>query len=141
LPKVPWLPLLWPGSLAERWWCDTRGALHSMSPERHASPDNLTAALTDTSRETHPVFPTVGDYFARRNEDAVDECLKTLEMDPDFTPTFIWLGQAYLQLGRFAEAIQVFRREVELSTRRSTTLAYLATAHAVAGDGDEVRRD
>jgi tetratricopeptide (TPR) repeat protein len=79
-------------------------------------------------------------YLARRHEDSVAECLKTLEMDPEFTPTFIWLGQAYLQLGRYPEAIQVFRREVELSPERSTTLAYLAAAHAMAGERSEARK-
>jgi tetratricopeptide (TPR) repeat protein len=73
-------------------------------------------------------------YLSRRPDDSVRECLKTLEMEPEFTPTFIWLGQAYLQLKEYGKAIDVFRREVELSPERPTTVAYLAASYALSGD-------
>jgi predicted Zn-dependent protease len=79
-------------------------------------------------------------HFARRNEEAVDELTKVLEMEPAYQPVFIWLGQAYLQLGLYVEAIETFKTEAELSPQRSTTRAYLAAAHAFAGEEDEARR-
>jgi tetratricopeptide (TPR) repeat protein len=79
-------------------------------------------------------------HFARRNEEAVDELTKVLEMEPAYQPAFIWLGQAYLQLEQYVEAVETFKTEVELSPQRSTTRAYLAAAHAFAGEEDEARQ-
>ena len=79
-------------------------------------------------------------HFARRSDEAVEELTKVLEMEPAYQPAFIWLGQAYLQLGLHVQAIETFKTEAELSPQRSTTRAYMAVAHAFAGEVAEARK-
>jgi serine/threonine-protein kinase len=83
-------------------------------------------------------------YLAREYEQATIEGQKVLEMDPDFLPVFIWLGQAYQQRGMYREALDLLERGCELSSRRPWMLALLAQVWGAAGEregAEEVLRE
>ncbi len=71
---------------------------------------------------------------ADRKEDALRQLLATNEMDSTFALTHWWLGQLYVQLGRFGAAV----RELEDATRRdsgtSRIAADLGSAYALLGE-------
>jgi len=79
-------------------------------------------------------------YFARRYDQAIDQCQKTLEMDRNFFLAHYTLGQAYEQKGMFDEAIRALQRAVELSPDNIEMLAGLGRVLAVAGRRKEARR-
>ncbi|MGI9066148.1 MAG: protein kinase domain-containing protein [Pyrinomonadaceae bacterium] len=79
-------------------------------------------------------------YFARRYDQAIDQCQKALEMDPNFFLAHYTLGQAYEQKGMFDEAITALQRAVELSPDNIEMLAGLGRVLAVAGRREEARR-
>src|SRR5262249_12089490 len=49
-------------------------------------------------------------YFARRNEEAIQQGKKTLELDSQFAYVHFLLGLAYRQQGKFAESISEFKK-------------------------------
>ena len=71
--------------------------------------------------------------YSRQYEKAIEQCLKTLELDSTFILAHLFLGQSYEQLGRFSEAVASFERIVELSQRHPVYLAELGHGNAVAG--------
>jgi len=71
--------------------------------------------------------------YSRQYEKAAEQCLKTIELDQTFIMGHVFLGQAYEQMGRFADAITHFETIVELSQRHPTYLAELGHGYAVAG--------
>ena len=44
-------------------------------------------------------------YLARKNDQALDQLKKTLELDPNFQETHFWLTLIYAQQGRYEEAV------------------------------------
>jgi Flp pilus assembly protein TadD len=78
-------------------------------------------------------------YFARRYGEAIEQCLRTIEMEPNFYLARSILGMAYSQQGRFAEAATELRQAERLSNRSPVTLANLGSVHAVWGQEDEAR--
>jgi len=61
---------------------------------------------------------------------AIAEYQAALELDPDFFPALICLGQTYIHVGRFADAIDVFQR---IMGDQVQDLDYLAVAYAKTG--------
>jgi DNA-binding winged helix-turn-helix (wHTH) protein/tetratricopeptide (TPR) repeat protein len=49
-------------------------------------------------------------YFARQYERAIEQCLETLEIDPDFGPIYGVLGLCYVEMGMYEEAIATFQK-------------------------------
>ena len=72
-------------------------------------------------------------YMARDPDSAIKLCLQAQERDPNFTETYIFLGKAYEQQGRFPYADSNFQRAVELSNGRPGTLILQAHAYALSG--------
>ena len=54
-------------------------------------------------------------------------------MDASFIPARLFLGQAYVQIGNYDEAIEEFQKALELSDRATEILAELGHALARAG--------
>ena len=80
-------------------------------------------------------------YYARRYNETIEHCLKTLEMEPNFAPAHWFLGQAYIQKGKYQKAIAELQKAVKLSGGRNLMLASLGYAYAVSGkrtEGQEV---
>ncbi len=75
--------------------------------------------------------------YSRDYRLAIEQLLKTLELDPGFLPARMFLGEAYEQSGMFAKAIGEFEEAVSSSRRQPVYLAGLGHAYAVSGNRDE----
>ena len=90
------------------------------------------------AQELDPLSPIITTglarqlYYARRPEQAIQECLKILDMEPNFAPALWFLGQAYEQQGKYDEAISELQRAVDFSGGRALMLGSLGYTYAVA---------
>lgn len=71
-------------------------------------------------------------YFARQYDKAIEEGRNAIDMDPNFAPARLVLGQAFEQKGRMNEAIAEFEQAATLATGSLYT-GSLAHALGVAG--------
>jgi TolB-like protein/DNA-binding winged helix-turn-helix (wHTH) protein/Flp pilus assembly protein TadD len=78
--------------------------------------------------------------WARRRDEAIEQLLKTLELEPHFAYAHFHLANAYLEKSMFKEAIESFEKAVAASPHNSTFLAFLASAHASSGNTKQARR-
>ena len=69
-------------------------------------------------------------FFAREHERAIDQLLKTVELDPNFALAHWLLGLNYEQLGDFDEARKRFETVIALS--QDTPLLLASLAHVLA---------
>lgn len=74
-----------------------------------------------------------------RFDDAVAQCRRALELNPDFQLAWLWLGIAESGRGRLNEGRDALRNAVRLSGGSTLTLAALARVHAIAGQADSAR--
>lgn len=72
-------------------------------------------------------------YMAREYDRAVEQSLKTLEMESDFSPAHYTLGLAYEQVARYEEAIAALQEARNTSGGNPVSLAALGHAYATAG--------
>jgi len=92
-----------------------------------------------------PLSPIYSQWIARfflyqkRPADAVEESLRTLELDPEYARGHMTLGLARLMLGETDAALVSLRRSAEVSGSPSFD-AFLASGLAAAGRGEEARR-
>jgi serine/threonine protein kinase/pimeloyl-ACP methyl ester carboxylesterase/tetratricopeptide (TPR) repeat protein len=75
-------------------------------------------------------------YFLRQYDQAIEQCLKTLEMDSGFFLAYFYLIPAYEQKGMFEEAIKELQRVIEVSGGGSSMTALLGHVLAVSGRRD-----
>jgi serine/threonine-protein kinase len=78
-------------------------------------------------------------YFARDYDSAIRRFDKALELDQNFIPARGWRGMALGQQRRFAEAIDEFRRALDVD-RVPILLAMLGHTYAIAGNRSEAER-
>ncbi|MDN5202273.1 hypothetical protein QQ008_12885 [Fulvivirgaceae bacterium BMA10] len=76
-------------------------------------------------------------YLRRQYDESIAECLKTLHMDEDFLPVYIWLGVAYEQKEMYTEAIDILQKGRKLSNERAKITSLLAHTYALAGERGE----
>ena len=76
-------------------------------------------------------------YHAHQYDRAIEQGLKALEMDAAFSTTHFFLGLAYVQTGRYAEAIAALGKAGARSGGLPVTVAALGHAYAVSGQRDE----
>lgn len=79
-------------------------------------------------------------YFARRFDEAIEQCRKTLEMDPSFSLTHSLLGRLYLAKGMYREALPEIEKYAELNRGSPLALMALAYAHGRSGERSEALR-
>ncbi|HEX5482463.1 MAG TPA: winged helix-turn-helix domain-containing protein [Terriglobia bacterium] len=79
-------------------------------------------------------------YMGRDNGRAADLALRTLEMEPGFSPTRHVLGLAHEQMGKFKDAIQLLQEAHANSGGNPISLAALAHAYARANRPQEARK-
>jgi len=75
-------------------------------------------------------------YFSRKYDQAINQCLKTLEMDPGFLNAHFYLYDAYTAKEMYDEAVNEFFKTEELnmtSLSYPTQLEKLRTAYATGG--------
>lgn len=75
-------------------------------------------------------------YYAGDYERAIDQCSRTLELNPNFELAHLWRGLAREELGRTDEEMQDLQRAEQLSSGSAISKAALARAHALSGDRD-----
>lgn len=76
-------------------------------------------------------------YFLRQYDQAIEQCLKTLEMDPNFFLAYFYLIPAYEQKGLFEEAIEELQKAISLSRGSAAMTALLGHVYGVSGRRDK----
>ena len=106
-------------------------------------PGALTQVLA--AQETDPLSPLVNAgaghtlYLARRYTDAIVECEKALEIDPNFILAVHVMGMCRALQGHLDEAIELAERTVSMAGRAPFYLGVLGHYCARAGRHDTVR--
>jgi TolB-like protein/DNA-binding winged helix-turn-helix (wHTH) protein/cytochrome c-type biogenesis protein CcmH/NrfG len=67
-------------------------------------------------------------YLARRFEPCVEQCRKTVELDPYFGSVYPFLGHAYGQLGRPEQAVEAYLTPLTFSEKNHEMVAALRSA-------------
>ncbi len=78
-------------------------------------------------------------FFARQYERAIDECRKTLLIDPNFVGALCLMGWAEEQSGQYAEAIRQLKKACAINDAPEV-LAMLGYAYAIAGQRVEAEK-
>jgi TolB-like protein/Tfp pilus assembly protein PilF len=78
--------------------------------------------------------------IARRFSDAVAQCRKALELEPNFAPAYSVLAQAYAFQQQHSEALSAAKRYVELSGGADQQLLEYAYIQALSGNKTEARK-
>ena len=92
--------------------------------------------LAETLDPLSPIIKTQVGWllgFARRDDEAIEQYQKVLEMDPNFVWALWQLGIAYTEKGLFDQAIATLEKAVTLSGRNPTMLAWLGNAYVKSG--------
>ena len=96
-------------------------------------------------QEIEPLSPLVNAgaahtlFLARRYEQAVTECEKSLEVDPNFILAIHMMGMCRALQARLTEAIEIGERTVLMSGRAPFYLGVLGHYYARSGASDKVR--
>ena len=97
-------------------------------------------AITEAKRmhELDP-FMSIGTsfMFARRYDEAIEQLLNTIEINPNFHLYFLFLGMAYIGQMKYTDAITAFQKLVTLSGGSSYALGYLGSAYGLSGQNNE----
>jgi TolB-like protein/Tfp pilus assembly protein PilF len=75
-------------------------------------------------------------YFARRYDRAIEQCLKVIELEPNFWRPYLNLGWCYIERKMFDRAFAALSKASSLSDA-PVNLAALGRAYAVSGQRDE----
>lgn len=79
-------------------------------------------------------------FMARQYKPALEESLKTLELEPEFAPANYSLGLAYEQLGRYDEAVTALERARDASRANPATLVALGHVYGSSGRSAQAQR-
>ncbi len=102
------------------------------------------------ARELDPVSSIINTwvgsryFFAHKYDTAMDVSRGAVDMDPNFVPAHLVLGQAYEQSGMLGQAIAEFDKAVQMSGGGAVYVSSLAHAYALAGrrtEAEQRRRD
>ena len=97
------------------------------------------------AQEMEPLSPLVNGtvahtlYLAQRYDEAIAECEKSLEVDPNFILGIHVMGMSRALQGRLTDAIQIGERAVSMSGRAPFYLGVLGHYYARTGAADKVR--
>src|SRR5467141_2603562 len=72
-------------------------------------------------------------YEGRQYDQAIQECEKTVEMDPNYVPALLDLGNIYLRTGDYKKAIAQFERARAVAGDKSIVLSYLRSEERRVG--------
>jgi serine/threonine protein kinase len=108
-------------------------------------PDEARASM-QRAQELEPVSLPIGValastlYYARQNDQAIEQCRRAILMDPQFVGSHVILGRAYQQKGAYAEAVAELRQAFQLSEGDTNELAALGRAYAQSGSRAEAQK-
>lgn len=71
--------------------------------------------------------------FADRDDEAIRHYARALDMNPKFHWAVWQLGQSYIHLGRYNEAVKLLENNIRVSGRHPAILGILGEAYARAG--------
>jgi DNA-binding winged helix-turn-helix (wHTH) protein/TolB-like protein/Tfp pilus assembly protein PilF len=103
-------------------------------------------AVAKAALDLDPASPSVSHYLAvelylaRQFDQAIEQCHKTLDLDPNFAVAYQVLGQAYLAKGMNREAELVLEKYSALSQGNADSLALLGYSHARLGERSQAHR-
>ncbi len=101
------------------------------------------AVMIKRAHEIDPLSRAISSNVSRMyqwqndHDASIENSLRTIELDPNHSGAYQYLGVSYLKLGRNAEAIDSFKKAVELSNRNGETLMYLGYGYGVTGKHPE----
>jgi tetratricopeptide (TPR) repeat protein len=78
-------------------------------------------------------------FLARQSDHAIEQLQKTIEMEPAFPVSHLFLAMAYRQKGMYDEAFRELEEEGKVSGGRTIFPAVLAYCYAVSGRKAEAR--
>ena len=78
-------------------------------------------------------------YYARRYQEVIPGCRKSLEIEPKFPPAHYFFGLALEQLGQFEDAVEHLQESLETARYSAMFQAELGRAYALWGKEDEAR--
>ena len=81
----------------------------------------------------------IGQYLARRYDQALVRCERVMALWPDFAESYRWAGKALMAMGRNDEAIARLETAVHLSGRHLWSVLDLGLALLAEGRADEAR--
>ena len=96
-------------------------------------------AEAQTARKLDPLSLGLHYYLARQPDRAIEQCRRTIEMDPSFSRVHSYLGWAYLQKGMYGDAVAELEEARALFGDSPARAAEVAHAYAVAGRTSEAR--
>jgi len=79
-------------------------------------------------------------YFAGQYEASMEQCRKTIDMDPGFGGAYIFLGRIYTQKGLYREALAELDRARVLLRNSAEVLSLIGYTYAVSGRAAEARQ-
>jgi tetratricopeptide (TPR) repeat protein len=103
-------------------------------------------AMIERARELDPLSLQINTavvqvlYFGRAYDRAVEQALRTLELDSAFPTTHMMLSLVYIQKGMPAEALMEAEKAEVYSGRSPATLACIGGCYAALGKADEATR-
>lgn len=99
------------------------------------------------AQELDPLSLTIGVASAvgllcgaRRYDQAMEECQKVLELDPNFGGALNVLGIVYREKGMYDEAIQAFQKAQTFDEGNMWVRAELGHAYAISGKKDKAKK-
>src|SRR5207245_3776041 len=72
-------------------------------------------------------------YYARRYDEAIEQCRKTLELEPIMPTAYSWLAKSYEQKGHYDQALEAYLKAGEFSIHGPEAGAALREAYAASG--------
>jgi TolB-like protein/lipoprotein NlpI len=78
-------------------------------------------------------------HFARRYDEAIEQCHKTMELYPDYLLALRRLGLSCAEFGRFDEAEKALKKALALDQEDAEALSSLGYTYALAGRTDDAR--
>jgi tetratricopeptide (TPR) repeat protein len=101
------------------------------------------AAMIKRAREIDPlssvIAMNISEMYQWQNDHqaSIENSLKVIELDPNYSDAYTGLGRSYLKVGRSAEALANFEKGIEMSKRASVALAELGYGYGVTGKRSE----
>jgi len=127
-----------PGYITAHYWYSS--CLMAMGRNEDALAGDYRALEMDpisVLTNTHFAWTLVGQ---RQYDKAIEQLRKTLSLFPTFAIAHRLLGQCYVHLGNYKEAIEAFQQALRLSKRNSAMLAWLIYACGLAGRTAEAEK-